>query len=995
MHSTNSNTGVLQQDSSTLTTADTSIAAESGNSAAHGITGEPRMQFDLPAGCMVRVVTGSTELRSVEEINNTTKAQRQHMSHLTVIHPEIGEIFWPGQLDTTEDVSLSDIIHFESRGGDKRSVDVYPDENCKPPVGQGLNRPAIITFFNMFPTNKTTKEPIKTESALERYAERLRRSNKRSGAEFLSYGDQQPGDWRFRVLHFSKYGLLDSDDEDDDDDNMGDGTAKGGTKGVPKDGSKPSGGTAVPKTSSDMGMGGKQSSDTGAFEEEFAVDDDEEDSHDQDADDTDSVDMQTVDDDAGGKVMPFKPSVAPAAAEDTILRAADLVDDDDDDQDNDHVSLPVTTTQRLVETLGLSDTPWKHSWQSPADMNVDVSRPYISEDMDWSVYKDGGGDAMQTPYFYEQQKLLGKRAFAVSTPSVTVSTPRRTQHTPRVHLVPAAAKKEAIHVTSLEEGKHGLFLDSGLALGRSFRVGWGPNGTLVFPTKGRGVGGSSVTIRKVAATVAPFADGGGADEGSSGASRGRDTLGLHRDAVHVHMSNSVVEPPNTNDAVPCPFARMDTTVAAVLATKTHVHNLTRTLARASEEPTSSAAVRTMLQENMVVWRLVDALWGVPSIPLVAGQESDVTEALSELQSKNTYDTAVFRRRYVSDWLKQDATRPLVKHVRTADPENPDSETTLLDIFNQLSLGNIPLACAIAREAKDYKLALMIAQSPGGTSIRRYMREQLSIWMQNGSYQHININRLKIFALLGGSMAWPPPGDDLRFSVCAHLDWKRAYALHLWYYCDPSASVSDAVVAFDDACNTEIDVSVATLSGGFEKGTCIAQPPTPPYLQTTSTASTPSSTNATPKDISYHLLKLYMDASHSIQQMLLPASITDCPVDYRLSWLLYTTLRAVGMPSLPRRRDEQLHIDYASQLEAAGLWHLAAFVLLHIENAHMRTWAVKELLLRNVVVDYATNAAFVEKAAFVTDQLCIPPVWLHSAIAVSCKHLHVWVVGSRA
>jgi hypothetical protein len=33
--------------------------------------------------------------------------------------------------------------------------------------------------------------------------------------------------------------------------------------------------------------------------------------------------------------------------------------------------------------------------------------------------------------------------------------------------------------TSIAKGKEGIFVDAGLALGRSYRVGWGPKGELI------------------------------------------------------------------------------------------------------------------------------------------------------------------------------------------------------------------------------------------------------------------------------------------------------------------------------------------------------------------------------------------------------------------------------------------------------------------------------------------------------------------------------------
>ena len=47
---------------------------------------------------------------------------------------------------------------------------------------------------------------------------------------------------------------------------------------------------------------------------------------------------------------------------------------------------------------------------------------------------------------------------------------------------------------------------------------------------------------------------------------------------------------------------------------------------------------------------------------------------------------------------------------------------------------------------------------------------------------IKKERIKIYALLAGTMVWPMSGDTAGLShvnVCEGLDWKRVLAIHLW------------------------------------------------------------------------------------------------------------------------------------------------------------------------------------------------------------------------
>ena len=72
-------------------------------------------------------------------------------------------------------------------------------------------------------------------------------------------------------------------------------------------------------------------------------------------------------------------------------------------------------------------------------------------------------------------------------------------------------------------------------------------------------------------------------------------------------------------------------------------------------------------------------------------------------------------------------------------------------------------------------------------------------------RHIDLNRLKLYVLLAGTMVWelsPPQrrGDDERglVNVCEGLDWKRVMALHLCYGSVPSASIDTALSSYLEA-----------------------------------------------------------------------------------------------------------------------------------------------------------------------------------------------------
>ncbi|KAA3679668.1 nuclear pore complex protein Nup98-Nup96 [Paragonimus westermani] len=121
-----------------------------------------------------------------------------------------GHILFPGNTNVT-DLDLDSIVYIR-----RREVVVYPDDEKKPPVGFGLNKRAEICLESVWPTDKATREPIKSPERLSvmRFEERLERATRRMDARFIEYRPES-GSWVFEVKHFSKYRLDDSDDDNE------------------------------------------------------------------------------------------------------------------------------------------------------------------------------------------------------------------------------------------------------------------------------------------------------------------------------------------------------------------------------------------------------------------------------------------------------------------------------------------------------------------------------------------------------------------------------------------------------------------------------------------------------------------------------------------------------------------------------------------------------------------------------------------------------------
>ncbi|XP_056174189.1 nuclear pore complex protein NUP98A isoform X2 [Syzygium oleosum] len=113
-----------------------------------------------------------------------------------------GSIKFIGETDVRR-LDLEALVQFNNR-----EVIVYLDDNKKPPIGQGLNKPAEVTLLNIKCSDKKTGQQWTEGPKVEKYKEMLKKKAEDQGAEFVSY-DPVKGVWKFKVNHFSKYKLED------------------------------------------------------------------------------------------------------------------------------------------------------------------------------------------------------------------------------------------------------------------------------------------------------------------------------------------------------------------------------------------------------------------------------------------------------------------------------------------------------------------------------------------------------------------------------------------------------------------------------------------------------------------------------------------------------------------------------------------------------------------------------------------------------------------
>ncbi|XP_054482857.1 nuclear pore complex protein Nup98-Nup96-like, partial [Anoplopoma fimbria] len=334
------------------------------------------------------------------------------------------------------------------------------------------------------------------------------------------------------------------------------------------------------------------------------------------------------------------------------------------------------------------------------------------------------------------------------------------------------------------------------------------------------------------------------------------------------------------------------------------------------------------------------------------------------ETPDEYEQQLERRRTFSAWLSGWSRLPGGGGGGAGGEGSPHGRHLQLPDGNRISE-----ACRLAQKEGDHRLSLLLSQATGSQYCRDLLALQLADWNRMQTDSYLPEERLRIYTLLAGKPVWQ--SSESVVNVCSELDWKRCVAVHLWFMLPPTASVADALARYE-----------AAFQGSCEGGK-YACAPLPPYME----AEHPDmeeeeESKRSLHDLCFHLLKLYSDRHYSLQQLLDPLTLTWDRLDYRLSWHLWGVLQALHYSHLSASRQGLLHASYAAQLESAGLWHMAVFILLHIPNDTQRERAVREMLTLHCRLQETDESQRRER--FLTERLLIPEQWIHEAKATRAR-----------
>ncbi|XP_054997822.1 nuclear pore complex protein Nup98-Nup96 isoform X2 [Sorex araneus] len=891
-----------------------------------------------PAGIILTKV-GYYTIPSMDDLAKITNDKGECIvSDFTIGRKGYGSIYFEGDVNLTN-LNLDDIVHIR-----RKEVIVYLDDNQKPPVGEGLNRKAEVTLDGVWPTDKTSRCLIKSPDRLAdiNYEGRLEAVSRKQGAQFKEYRPET-GSWVFKVSHFSKYGLQDSDEEEEER------PSKACPKKLKTAPLPPAGQTAPFQ----MSLNGKpapppqsQSPEVEQLGRVVELDSDMVDITQEPV--LDSMLEENIPEDqepvSASTHIASSLGINPHVLQ--IMKASLLADEEDVDMALDHrfSRLPskADTSQEICSPrlpISASHSSKSRSLGGGLLQSKFTSRAFLSPSA--SVQE------IRTPRASSLKNAPSSSPWSVPPPLTSVFTVP--SPAPEAQLKTVGTRRQPGLVPlekSVTYGKGKLLMDMALFMGRSFRVGWGPNWTLansgehlsdspdlenqqITDSMEYGFLPNPVAVKSL--TESPFKVH--LEKLSLRQRNLEEDLQLYQTPLELKLKHSTVHVDEL-----CPLIAPNPGVAVI-------HDYADWVKEAS----AGAPEAQIVKHWSLTWTLCEALWG------------HLKELDGQLDEPSDYIQILERRRAFSRWLSQTSAPQIEQEVSLTRKDNP-----IEAVFSYLTGKRISEACSLAQQSGDHRLALLLSQLVGSQSVRELLTMQLVDWHQLQADCFIQDERLRIYALLAGKPVWQL-SEQKQINVCSLLDWKRSLAVHLWYLLPPTASISKALSMYEEAFqNTSQSDSYACS-------------PLPSYLEGSGCIIEDEQDSRPLQDVCFHLLKLYSDRHYELNQLLEPRSITADPLDYRLSWHLWEVLRALNYNHLSEQCEGVLHASYAGQLENEGLWEWAIFVLLHINNSSMREKAVRELLTRHCQLEETPESW--AKEAFLTQKLCVPAEWIHEAKAV--------------
>ncbi|KAK6942110.1 Nuclear pore complex protein NUP96, C-terminal domain [Dillenia turbinata] len=756
-------------------------------------------------------------------------------------------------------LDLDQIVDFR-----RHQVVVYEDEDAKPIIGQGLNKPAEVTLV-------VRLRNLDSEGKLRLFSER-------QGARFISY-DSSTGCWKFFVKHFSRFGLSEDDEEDLVMDDV-----------------------SPVQDSVEVNRG-----------------------------EVDDVDEVTQMDGMGMELshsLPAHLGLDPVKMKE--MRMLMFPAEEEESEDIDDVMLlhdnPTQSKDYIRAPLQLS--AWKNQRSSPsANKTRKTPLPLLE-------YKSSGGSPTGNILMAQQKKGLPLRMTKIEGFKLDLKreTPVTGSHSHNV-------------------------VDAALFMGRSFRVGWGPNGVLVHAGSLAGNGDSYSVLSSVINVEKVAIDNVVRDENNKVREELIDLsfeapLNLHREINH-----------ETKEVEVGPFKlKLQKLVSNRVTLSEICRNYIGIVERQLEVPGISASARVVLMHQVMVWELIKVLFSeremsVQSKSMGDDNEEDMMQDRKEAPPDVDLEALpLIRRAEFSFWLQE-----CVFHRVQEEVSCLNGSSNLEHIFLLMTGRQLDASVELASSRGDVRLACLLSQAGGSMVNRADVAQQLDLWRSNGlDFRFIEKERIRLYELLAGNIHGALHDKE--------IDWRRFLGLLMWYQLPPDISLSTVFHTYQNL---------------LDEGK--APQPVPIYIDEDVEEAVTWSVGGR-LDLAYYLMLLHATEDNklgNLKTMFSAFSSTYDPLDHHMIWHQRAVLEAIG--AFTSIDLHVLDMGLVNQLLCSGQCHWAIYVVLHMTYDDEYPY-LQATLIREILYQYCETWSSDESQRQFIEDLGIPSEWLHEAMAIYFNYL---------
>ncbi|KAJ0075769.1 hypothetical protein Patl1_34709 [Pistacia atlantica] len=514
-------------------------------------------------------------------------------------------------------------------------------------------------------------------------------------------------------------------------------------------------------------------------------------------------------------------------------------------------------------------------------------------------------------------------------------------------------KLDLKHETPVTGSHFRNIVDAGLFMGRSFRVGWGPNGILVHTgapigtSNSQGVLSSIINVEKVAIDKVVR------DENNKVR---KELVEFSFDAplnLHKELNHEVKEVEVGSFKLKLQKAVSNRLVLSEIC-RSYIDIIEAEL----DVPGISSSARLVLMHQVMVWELIKVLFSErensgQSKSVAADNEEDMMQDMKEgPPDVDTEALTLIRRAEFSCWLQESVCHRVQEEVGSLDESN-----YLKHIFLLLTGRQLDSSVELAASRGDVRLACLLSQAGGSMVSRSDIARQLDIWRLNGmDFNFIEKDRIRLYELLAGNIH-----GSLQDVT---IDWKRFLGLLMWYQLPP---------------DTSLPVVFQTYQHLLEDGK--APPPVPIYVDEGPIDEPIDWGTKEHFDLSYYLMLLHASGESKfgfLKTMFSAFSSTHDPLDCHMIWHQRAVLEAVG--AFSSNDLQSLDMGLISQLLCQGQCHWAIYVVLHMPHRDDYPY-LQATLIREILFQYCESWSSQESQRQFIEDLGVPLEWLHEAMAV--------------